>query len=672
MKTTWRRLLLPLALCVALFAQQAQENKEEQKKEEPQKEEAKPAGSPTPAPEGTFSGFIEICARAITNVRGDYPTYRSLVNLAEGLRLPALELNFQKPGARLLDSMHLSANSWGDPYNTARLDAGKQNLYRFVGSYSNVAYYNYLPSFANPQIPSVPANERAYDTRIRNVDTELQLFPGTRFMPYFAYSRNTNEGNGITPLWSMWNEYPLRENIDYGMNTYRGGVRMDFTRAHVTVEHGANSFWDRQLDYSTGQLTGNRQVPYLGQQLLLTAGSIGYNVDGSGRFTRVLFTSNPYNWLDLYGQVLYSNPRTTADVATAANGDFYTGVSGTLFAPRLIDTLFGQGDRPHTSGSFSFEVRPVRRLRVRQMFETDRIKTDTAGTSLIQYLSLSGSALAALQSSPVDRLESSDQRETVEVLYDALKSVTLRGGYRYEWGNAVLRGGSLNEINPQERLDLVRHVGLAGLRYRPVERLTLNADAEASNGVRTYYRTGLQDYFRVRVQGRYQALSNLFLTSTYFRMQNRNPAPGVDSRFDAQTSTLGLQWLPNGGKRISILADYARSTVSSDLSYIVPFPFDTLMSLYRDRSNTGTLLADLSLPGSGVVQPKLSLGGSFVTTAGSRPSRYYQPMGRFQLPLHRHVMFFSEWRYYGFNQPYFYTFETFRTHTVMTGLRWTL
>ena len=77
---------------------------------------------------------------------------------------------------------------------------------------------------------------------------------------------------------------------------------------------------------------------------------------------------------------------------------------------------------------------------------------------------------------------------------------------------------------------------------------------------------------------------------------------------------------------------------------------------------------DASPPEGEPEYPRLTLGGTYFASSGSGPTRYYQPLGRFSVPLGRHVQWNSEWRWYGFNEP-FYLYEGFRTHHFVTGLR---
>ena len=666
MKREWMKLMLAAAACPALLCAQQQVS-EAKSGSQPAAQDA-PAVVSTDAP---VKGVIEVGARWVKEPLGDFQTYRSIINLGEGARLANLDLNITPAGLKLFDALRLSGSNWGgDPYNTGRMDLEKRGVYRLVSSYSNIAYFNYLPSFANTQATGAFFNQRAYDTQVRNFDNELQLFPGTRFTPYVAYARNTDYGNGITTLVADRNEYPLRNLIWWGQDTYRGGVRAYFGRSHLTVEHGGTVFRDDQQVFSTELTRGNRgAIPFAGQSLFLGEGRQAYAIRGSGRFTKVLFVANPYDWVDLYGQVLYANPQTTPGLFQNTLGNLVDATSGLLFFSRGFDTLFGDARRPHTSGTFAMELRPKGWLRIREMYETDRIKTDTSAT--LNTLLLTPASALSRQTGYIDRLEASHTRQTVEALADVHRRLTLRGGYRYEWGDSVFRGGVLNQFNPQERINLERHVGLVGLQARPWDRLTLVVNAEVSNGVRTFYRTGLQDYHKIRAQGRFRLTNNLNFNAVHVRLDNKNPAPGVDFEYLAQSSSLNLQWLPQGGSRVSILADYTRSSIRSDIDYLEPHILQPARSLYVDNAHTGTLLADLNLRGSGVVKPKLTLGGSFVTTSGSRPSRYYQPQGRFTLPVTERVHFYSEWRWFGLAQP-FYAFEGFRTHMIMTGFRFNM
>jgi hypothetical protein len=646
-------MILPLLLA-------AQEEKKEEAKPEEKKKAAESAAAESP-----MQGTIDIGARWVSGIGGDFNTYRSIVNLGKGIRLMNMDLRSETPGSKLMDSMMLQSYNWGgDPYNSARLDMKKTGVYRFLGNYSNIAYFNALPTFGSPFAgQGIYFNQRAFDTAIRNMDNELQLLPGGRIIPYLSYSRNTMFGTGVSTLVSYGNEYPLRNLVRWGQDTYRGGARLELKRLHATFEQGAIAYKDDQAVTSTERLTGNRTSPLFGQRLALDAGSQAYWMRGDGYFTKVLVTMNPWDWIDIAGQFHYMNPKLQARFAQTQAGTIAEQDPAVIFVNRALDTLTGNAQLPRTSGATSAEIRPFSRLRVRHIYETDEFHDDS--TSLIARQFVIGTRTISAGEEEVDRLDVTQHRHQIEALLDVAKGLTLRGGYRHEWGHALFRSGQ-TALEPFERGEMKRHVTLAGVQARPLQRLTLNLDIESADGIKTYYRTGLMDTMKVRALGRVTLPGSLFLNMVYQRFTNENPAQGVNYDYLAQSTSASLQWMPKGGKNFSILADYSRSAIRSDIGFIVPFPFETARSLYRDNAHTGTLLADVTAPGK--VGVKLAAGGTFVATAGSRPSRYYQPIGRLIVPVHPKVQLYSEWRWYGLNQP-FYSYEGFRSHLIVSGLR---
>jgi hypothetical protein len=322
---------------------------------------------------------------------------------------------------------------------------------------------------------------------------------------------------------------------------------------------------------------------------------------------------------------------------------------------------------PRTSGSLSMELRILNRVRIRESFETDSYHDDSSST-LNSLFYLSSGLAASLSSLGTGRLDVNQHRSQTEALVDITKKLMVRAGYRYEWGSANVPSGLLAITSPDENGKLERHVALAGVQYRPTQRVVLNGDLEVSDGVKTFYRTGLQDYKKFRVQSRFTLPQNLFFTLGVNYLNNHNPDSGTTAKFTSAVESASLQWLPSN-HRISLIADYTHSEIRSDIDYIVIFPFSTgNRSLYVDNDNSASLMAELALPGKGLVKPKLSFGGSMVATAGSRPSRYYQPQGKLLVPLTNHFQLYGEWQYYGLNQP-FYFYEGFRAHTLMTGVR---
>jgi hypothetical protein len=237
------------------------------------------------------------------------------------------------------------------------------------------------------------------------------------------------------------------------------------------------------------------------------------------------------------------------------------------------------------------------------------------------------------------------------------------------WGDGLTRGSLISGL-PTESGELRRQVGLAGLNYRMGRGITLNIDYEGASGDRAYFRTSLQDYQKARVRVRYQPLTSLTIAGGFGVLSNQNPAPSVNYDFLSRDISASVLWNPNGGKRITLAADYTRSTLRSDINYVVPQDFERERSLYRDNAHQANALLDLLVPGFGAHGPRLGLGGSLFLSSGSRPTQYYQPLIRFTTPAYRRMSWYGEWRYYGFAEP-FYLYEGFRTHSLTAGVRFT-
>ncbi|MBI4890702.1 MAG: hypothetical protein HY821_08755 [Acidobacteria bacterium] len=650
----------------AQSAQQKPETKPAETKPAPAKQEE--AASTSPTSEKVLSGYVDIGARWV-GWGGDYNTYRSVVNLRQGTRLIGSDVALTPKDSKLLDSLRLQMFNWGgDPYNTARITADKRGKYRYVGNYSNIAYFNNLPSFADPTYDKgIYFDQRSMDTKIRNFDNNLELFPAGRFIPYFGYTRNSSYGWGVTPLVLDYNEYALRNVIDWGMNEVRGGLRVEMKRWHVTLEEGGRFYEDNQSVYSTAPVAGNRTTPYMGQWLILSSGSQRYEARTKGAYTKALLTASPLSWLDLYGSFIRSKPKTDSQFYQTANGKIVDPIDPLVILSGTTDRFYGNATMPHTSGSFGAEARVGSRLRLRESWETDRFHTDGNGT-LNATLYLNPTTGMPVVTKDGERLEVTRNKQQAEALFDILKNFTVRGGYRYEWGDSVMKASTYSVTGKPDRGELKRKGWVAGFNARPIQRLSLTGDLEFMDGEKTYYRTGLYDTRRTRFQGRLTLPKELYFNATYAFFDNKNPNAGVNYLSSSQAINGSLQWLPKGGKNLSVIADYQRSFIKSDIDYLYPLGLFPVHSHYQDNAHTGTLLADLRLPIAKNYSGRLTFGGSFVTTDGTRSMHYYQPQGRLHLPVTQRLEFFSEWRYYGMSQAV-YTVEGFRAHTFTGGVR---
>ena len=660
------RYLLALILIVPALAQQP---------EQPAKPDAQAAAAPakteSPAPPATedwLTGSVDFGYRWVTDA-GNFQAYRSVVNLGEGPKLTGLDFTILDPKKRLFDRLDARANGWGgDPYSTAHVDARKLGVYDFSFDYRNIAYFNALPSYSNPLAPA-GFNEQSFDTRRRNTSASLDLRPGKMIVPYLAFDRNSGYGHGIdTWVQDSNDEFAVPTLLRDSTNNYRGGIRIECECLHVTLEMGGTTFKDDDLSSFTGSNYGDNPVPLFGQTLVLNSLQQAYGIRGTSIYSKVLATASPVSWLNLYGQFLYSEPKTTVNYTDSATGNFAL-LSQLLFYSGQQNLGTGAANQPHTSGNAGFELRPFRRLRIIESWMTDRYH-DAASPVAAEQILLTPKTLGPDLVTALNYTQAVNyNQQQTDVLFDLTSKLTLRGGYRYVWGDATVLAGQLSQSGTMASGQLSRNVGLAGLTFRPSQKLSLNLDYEGASSDRIYFRTSLNDYYKLRARARYQLVASLMLQANFQVLNNQNPAAAIQYDFGSRDNSLAVYWTPAGGKRFTLMGEYDRSTLSSSINYLGLF-LSPAVSYYRENAHTASSTIDIALPGYAGFTPKLTAGGSLFISSGSRPSRYYQPLMRLSLPLQKHVYWNTEWEYYGYGEQ-FYLYEGFRAHVFMTGLRLT-
>jgi hypothetical protein len=620
------------------------------------------SASPVPTSEEAVTGWIDLGYSWRSDVAGSFNAYRSFVNLGSGPKLIGTEFNLTDAKRRFFDAIHVRAYDWGgDPYSTLHLDARKARLYDWNLDYRNIAYFDALPSYADPLLASGTAlNEQSFDMHRRFVNSELTFLPGNWISPYVAFDHDSGSGTGVSTFVSNGDEFPVPSTFHDRTSNYRGGVRLELRRLHLTLEQGGTAFENDQTLYQSGGVNyGNSLVPIFGQTLNLTDLLGAYGVRGTSIYSRALFTASATSWLDLYAQFLYSQPKTTVNYQQYDGGNLYL-QSQILFYSAQQYFVSSAAAMPQTTGSAGAEVRPSRRLRITESWTTDRMHNAGSSTENQTQPQLTS---ALLNSTLVNNF---NQVQTM-VFFEATSKLTLRAGYRYVWGDAndaVLPAEGLASI---DNVKLRQNVGIGGFTYRPIQKFSFSAEGESASSDGAYFRTSLYDYQKVRAQARYHT-GPLSFSADFNLLNNQDPQPGIDYDYLSHQESLSIMWSPAGGKVFDFQGSYTRSDLRSDINYLDPGTEQSLLSNYRDRSHSATALFHVTPPHKGALAPVLIGGGSLVISSGSRPTTYYQPMMKLSLPVGKHLSWFAEWRYYGYNEV-IYSYEAFRAHIVTVGLR---
>jgi hypothetical protein len=478
---------------------------------------------------------------------------------------------------------------------------------------------------------------------------------------------------------SSGDEFPVPATLRDLTNLYRGGVRIERKKFHATLEAGGTTFKDDQSLYQSGTTTnyGNTNVPLLGQTLDLQDLAAAYGVRGTSVFTRGLLTANVTSWLDFYGQFQYSQPKSTVTYSQFDTGSLALQTPLLFYASQQY-LISSAAKEPHTTGNLGAEIRPFRRIRIMQSWLTDRLHqagSDQSSNTLYPASAPATQAAATeLTALLASSLASNYNQEEVNVYFDATSKLSLRGGYRYVWGDAMDATLPVEGLASSDHSTLHRNVALGGITYRPGSKLRLSAESESGSSSGAYFRTSLYNYEKVRAQARYQVTGSFSLSADFSALNNQDPQPGVKYDYQFLQESLSLFWAP-AKKWFDVQGSYTRSALRSDLGYLEPETLTPQVSSYRENAHMATALFNLRLAHNstsmGGHTPKLTFGGSMFRSSGSRPTAYYQPKAQLWVPLSKRATWFTDWTYYGYGE-IFYLYEGFRTHLVTTGLRFTL
>lgn len=627
------------------------------------------AASPVPAAEALFTGWIDLGYRWDTGVYGNLNTYRSVVDLGSGPKLLGTEFTILSPGHRLFDRIDVRAYNWGDdPYSTAHVDVNKARFYQFSADYRNIAYFSNLPQFADPLLATngTILDEQSLDTHKRLGDYRLELFPGARIVPYLEYEHSADDGTGVSTFVTNADEYPVQNLTRDSTENYRGGLRGEFSWLHFRLEQGGTTFKDdERMNSSPGQVNyGNFFSPVIGQTQDLTGLAEAWGVRGHSVYTSASFSANPVSWADLYGTFLYSEPVSNTSFTGLSSGNSVL-LSQILFYTGEQDLIAAVAKQPHATASVGAEIRPIKRLRIMPSWFTDRMHTTGASTEGQNYTTTAGVVpVSTLLSS---ELVTNSNRVETNLLYDVTRRFTIRAGYRYVWGNASDLALPAAGLFVLDQGKIRSNIALAGITWHPTQSAWVSVDYEYGSSGSVYYRTSLYNYHRARVRARQQITPSFSVSGSGSALSNEDPIPGINYHFLSHQESISSLYAPSE-KNWDFEFGYTRSTLWSDIYYLDPEFLISQQSFYRDNSHSWNALLDLNLPQRHGLRTKLTVGGSAFLSSGSNPSTFFQPEARLSVAINKHLSWFSEWRYYGFNEAY-YLYQSFRTETVTTGVR---
>jgi hypothetical protein len=197
---------LPMAACIALAQEPAATT------------------SKMTTPEGYSAHYSADVSGRVNDTVHSGAMYDTLVNLQSGPRVSGESVELHKldsnKHAWVDDARATGSGFGGDPYNFAKLSMSKAKIYEFSGIFRRDRQYFDYDLLGNPNIPrgitlpigssTAPSNYLVWqqpqhssvmtNSVRRMTDTELTLYPQSKFSVHLAYSQNIMQGPSLLPV----------------------------------------------------------------------------------------------------------------------------------------------------------------------------------------------------------------------------------------------------------------------------------------------------------------------------------------------------------------------------------------------------------------------------------------------------------------------------------------
>jgi predicted CXXCH cytochrome family protein len=221
--------------------------------------------SPAPGRREWLTGSVDFGYRWVGDVRqpSHLPQHRQSGRRAQAHR-PGF--HHHRSQDRLFDRLDARANAWGgDP--TIRPTSMRASAACTIcsGDYRNIAYFNALPSFANPLAPA-----RVRRAGLRHAPAQRLSIssssPASTSCPYLVFERNSGYGHGMeTWVQDSNDEFAVPMLLRDSTNNYRGGFRWSTIAGTSRSKRAAPPIKDDDQASPTATNYGDRTTPLLGQ-----------------------------------------------------------------------------------------------------------------------------------------------------------------------------------------------------------------------------------------------------------------------------------------------------------------------------------------------------------------------------------------------------------------------
>lgn len=647
---------------------------------------AQPVVAPTPETVGSargenWSGYnitnsFETGYR-FADVFGNDGKYRSDENYRNGIRLlgSSFSANSKDGHGWLFDEILLNTQGLGgDPYESANLRIQKNRLYRYDMLWRLNEYYN----------PGLTIDNGAHfrDTSHRLLDNDLTLFPQSKIQFRFGYSRNDQDGPGLSTVQlfdSRGDIFTPFLNVKRIYNEYRVGNDIELWGFRFSWMRAWNNFRE-DSSYLSGADAGQNPL----DRFTTSSFQRIEPYHGNSPFWRGNLHGERKSWA--------ANARLTY---VGAQRNFALNESAIGFNPSAItlQTLVsGNASRPTTAGDFSLSLFPTERLTIvnNTSVYTTRISGDSAYLQLNNALETQN--LLFFQFLGIRTITNS-----TDATYRFSPVFSLFAGYHY----------STREIRSIEDLSFPEfpgppsgiaysqddhiHSGVAGFRLKPWKPLTISFDGEVSRSDRPFTPIADRNFHALHGRAQYKAKS-LLLSAAYRQDYNTNSVSLSVHSARARDYLFNASWA--GRRWVTFDAGYSKlhlDTVSGIDFFAASQFIQGLNSIYVSNVHAGNIGARFALgkrvdfyagytitrdAGDGRSTPA-PLGATDPATlllapAQTFPLNYQSPLARVSARLSQKVRWNFGWQLYNYHEDFqlFAVSQNYHAHTGYTSLLW--
>ncbi len=554
------------------------------------------------------------------NLKGSPGMYRTQVNEREGFLIRSFNLATTGPN---MDRLVVHVSDFGtSPAGSLRLEACKQDLYRFTLGYRSADQY------------SIFFGQHYYNRARRTLDADLELFPESRIAPYVGYSFNRFAGPGETTYHFGQDEFLLQQKQKDIDQEVRVGASFKYDWVYGSFTQGwrrAHSTIDSSLFPGAGN--GNNNDPILGQPVNATSITRHDTEKTKTPFTNLYVTLQPLSRGRVIANYVHLSADSDGNESEAAYGSFASFAISRFFTG-ATETATSHAKNTTWRSGVRGEYTIAEGVDAFAGYQKDH--RDLNGSALIDTLYLQSITFGGVDQRDFrDILASENSIEREETTTSAGVSVRNLGNLavRAEFRQAKVEADVAPDLS-----EIVVPGNQEGSFERRINTLDTNAQYathgwllgaawRSDSANQPIFRTDYKDRDRYRLRAQWSQFKWAKITSVYERTTMSNDT-SFESRVRNYTTDAAI--MPTEG--ITLHASVSSFKSDSTISYRRPQTFVVTTSVHSENGHTREGGIGFALPHSIYFDANIAR----LHNDGTYPFKLNRYNGRMTFPLKSH------------------------------------